>query len=158
MRHRRLGPILSAPAPGDRAALLDRIEQETDRLLENGEPEQALAHIREFRAEVADDPRLAYEEALVLRHLAPTRDTRPHFAHMTATDSVVAISVPMATIKEALSAYFEWAFWRKVFGISLTPDDRLRVLAAARVQPELGRRDVRRGTHPERARGPFAVQ
>jgi tetratricopeptide (TPR) repeat protein len=66
--------LAEVPAPDYRAALLDRIEQETDRLLENGEPEQALAHIREFRAEVADDPRLAYEEALVLRHLDRTRE------------------------------------------------------------------------------------
>ncbi len=64
--------LAELPAPDYRASLLDRIEHETDRLLENGEPEQALAHIREFRAEVADDPRLAYEEALVLRHLDRT--------------------------------------------------------------------------------------
>jgi tetratricopeptide (TPR) repeat protein len=66
--------LAELPAPDYRAALLDRIEHETDRLLENGEPEQALAHIQEFRAEVADDPRLAYEEALVLRHLDRTRE------------------------------------------------------------------------------------
>lgn len=66
--------LAELPAPDYRAALLDRVEHETDRLLENGEPEQALAHIREFRAEVADDPRLAYEEALVLRHLDRTRE------------------------------------------------------------------------------------
>jgi len=63
------GAHAELPPPDYRASLLDRIEHETDRLLENGEPEQALAHIRSFRSHLTDDPRLAYEEALVLRHL-----------------------------------------------------------------------------------------
>ena len=63
------GASAEVPPPDYRTALLERIEHETDRLLENGEPEQALAHVHRFRTQVTDDPRLAYEEALVLRHL-----------------------------------------------------------------------------------------
>ncbi len=82
--------LAELPAPDYRAALLDRIEHETDRLLENGEPEQALAHIREFRAEVADDPRLAYEEALVLRHLDRTREAAKLLALVLQRDPSLA--------------------------------------------------------------------
>ncbi len=64
--------------------------------------------------------------------LVSVLDNRPHFATMTAVESVVAVSAPLPAIRKALSNCFEWSFWRRVFGVSVTPDDRLRVLGAAR--------------------------
>jgi len=61
-------------APDYRLELLDRVERETQRLLESGKPEQALEHIQTFRKQVTDEPRLAYEESLVLRHLGRAQD------------------------------------------------------------------------------------
>ncbi|MEE2750065.1 MAG: hypothetical protein VX519_01435 [Myxococcota bacterium] len=64
----------AVPAPDYRLELLARVELETHRLLESGKPQQALEHIQTFRKQVTDEPRLAYEESLVLRHLGRTAD------------------------------------------------------------------------------------
>ena len=64
----------AVPAPDYRAELLSRVELETHRLLESGQAELALTHIQTFRKEVTDEPRLAYEESLVLRHMGRSQE------------------------------------------------------------------------------------
>lgn len=56
------------PIPDYRAALLDTVEIEADRLIAANRAPEALEMVRAFRDEVADDARLIYEEGL-LRNL-----------------------------------------------------------------------------------------
>jgi len=55
------------PAPDYREVLVAAAESEADALIAAGELEAALALVERFRAEVADHPRLVYEEGLVRR-------------------------------------------------------------------------------------------
>ena len=77
-------------APDYRLELLDRVERETHRLLESGKPEQALEHIQTFRKEVTDEPRIAYEESLVLRHLGRTQEAFKLLETTLAKDNTLA--------------------------------------------------------------------
>ncbi len=80
----------AVPAPDYRIELLDRVELETHRLLASGKPEQALEHIQTFRKQVTDEPRLAYEESLVLRHLGRAHDALQMLKYTLSQDETLA--------------------------------------------------------------------
>lgn len=58
-----------AEPPDYAESLAIAAEAEADQLLADGRLEEALTLVRAFRASVLEHPRIAYEEALILRHM-----------------------------------------------------------------------------------------
>ena len=64
------GTVRADAEPPDYAeSLAIAAENEADQLLADGRLEEALTLVQAFQASVLEDPRIAYEEALILRHL-----------------------------------------------------------------------------------------
>lgn len=78
------------PPPDYRAALLAAAEDEADALIAQGELEQALALVRDVRAQVVDDARLTYEEGLILNLMGETAKAEARYRDALAQDPGLA--------------------------------------------------------------------
>ncbi|MCB9761891.1 MAG: tetratricopeptide repeat protein [Alphaproteobacteria bacterium] len=86
-------PLLAAvPPPDYRAALLSGVEAEADALLAQGELDAAEGLVRDFRAQVADDPRLVYEAGLIANLQGKPRDAERLYRQALDQDAGMAFA------------------------------------------------------------------
>jgi tetratricopeptide (TPR) repeat protein len=75
-----------------RESLLGAVESEADRLIGAGALDEALALVRDFREEVAEDARLVYEESLILNLQGDARAAEARARDALALDPTLAVA------------------------------------------------------------------
>ena len=88
-----LGVTWAELPPRDyRESLLAAVESEADRLIVAGDLDEALALVRDFREEVAEDARLVYEESLIQNLMGDASDAEDRARDALALDPTLAVA------------------------------------------------------------------
>lgn len=82
--------LAELPPPSYREALMDRAERSADALLAQNQPQEALTLVREFRDQVGDHPRLAYEQGLILNLMGESRQAEALYREALKQDPTLA--------------------------------------------------------------------